>query len=175
MKKKHARCKLERLFPDLARIGYAIKSRTTKRYNCIAWAAGDTTRRWDPSNMPKRISGFYWPEEASGYFGVDDLASVFGLLGYEKCAGGTLEFGSEKVALYEDSDPDLGWAHAARQLPDGRWTSKIGELWDIIHNTPEAVIGSGYGRIVCYMRRKIESPVAVSPMAQQETDGKGKS
>jgi hypothetical protein len=81
--------------------------------------------------MPDMEPGFHWPVEASGYFEVDDLVSVFVSFNYVTCADGSIEIGYEKVALYEDPDPDLGWSHAARQLPDGRWTSKLGKLWTL--------------------------------------------
>jgi len=106
--RKRARRRLEKLFPALTNASYAVESPKTKRYNCIAWAAGDMTLRWDPSDMPTVVPGFYWPPDALGYFEVDDLASVFESLGYEECGDGTLEVGHEKIALYEDPDPDLG-------------------------------------------------------------------
>ena len=107
--------------------------------------------------MPTIVPGFYWPPEASGHFEVNDLASVFASVGYEECGDGILEVGYEKLALYEDPDQSLGWSHAARQLSDGRWTSKIGKLWDIIHQTPDAVSGVEYGKVVRFMRRPVET------------------
>lgn len=35
------------LFPKLAAEGFEIVAPSTKRYNCIAFAAGDTHRWWD--------------------------------------------------------------------------------------------------------------------------------
>lgn len=36
-------------FPNLLKSGYAITSPETIDYNCLAWAAGDTTCVWDPA------------------------------------------------------------------------------------------------------------------------------
>lgn len=47
------------------------------------------------------------------------------------------------------------WTHAARQLPTGKWTSKLGRSEDIEHTTPEAVSGTTYGAMVCFMGRAI--------------------
>ena len=58
------------------------------------------------------------------------------------CGNGSLEDGYEKVAIYA-RDGEL--THAARQLRDGRWTSKLGKYEDIEHDSLEALYGDGYG------------------------------
>ena len=60
------------------------------------------------------------------------------------CLEETLESGFEKVALYGSG---FMYTHAARQLPDGRWTSKLGQKEDITHNTPDDVAGGVYGEV----------------------------
>lgn len=55
-----------------------------------------------------------------------------------------------KVALYAKSDL---WQHASRQLPDGKWASKLGPDEDIEHDTPECLCGDSYGTIRCIMRK----------------------
>ena len=45
--------------------------------------------------------------------------------------------------------------HAARQLSDGRWTSKLGELVDIEHPDLADVAGGIYGQPNLYMERRI--------------------
>ena len=44
---------LEGTFPGLAADGYLLASPKTHSYNCIAWAAGNASRWWEP--------GIYWP------------------------------------------------------------------------------------------------------------------
>jgi hypothetical protein len=75
-------------------------------------------------------------------------------LGYVPCDDDRLESGFEKVALYGSSSY---YTHAARQLPDGRWTSKLGRSEDIEHETPNDVAGGVYGEVVRMMKRSILS------------------
>ena len=120
-----------------------MTSPATPDYNCVAWSARDTSRSWQP--------GVHWPVEApptDGGPGV--LEKAFLSLGYEPCEGGDPERGFEKVALYSAG---AFYTHAARQLPDGRWTSKLGEMEDIEHDRPEDVGGGVYGEVFRFMRR----------------------
>jgi hypothetical protein len=57
----------------------------------------------------------------------------------------------EKVALYAT---DEGPAHAARQLSNGRWTSKLGRDEDIEHEL-EGLAGSHYGAVVQFLQRQV--------------------
>jgi hypothetical protein len=71
--------------------------------------------------------------------------------------GRELEHGVEKVAIYVDCDGVP--THAARQLADGTWTSKLGEWEDIQHDTLEAMedredLGLGYGKVGLLLRRQ---------------------
>ena len=43
--------------------------------------------------------------------------------------------------------------HAARQLTDGMWTSKLGPSFDICHSSPYTIQGRLYGMVVCILRR----------------------
>jgi hypothetical protein len=54
---------------------------------------------------------------------VSAFVQLYSTLGYTACQDGSLELGFEKVAIYA-----LGKVvkHAARQLPNGKWTSKLG-------------------------------------------------
>ncbi len=83
---------------------------------------------------------------------------AFGALGYEPCADGLLEDGFEKVAIYQSPS---GVQHMARQLQTGWWTSKLGQLEDIEHETPAELEGDIYGVVVQYMRRAIDTSVVV--------------
>ena len=76
--------------------------------------------------------------------------AAFGVIGYEPCANGALEDGFEKVALYALPS---GVTHMARQLGTGRWTSKIGGLEDIEHESPAELEGVEYGDLAQYMRK----------------------
>ena len=84
------------------------------------------------------------------------MLELFRSYGYELCENGILESGFEKIVIYaRDNKP----RHAARQLPTGLWTSKLGRYQDIEHATPEELEGDSngeYGRIVAFMRRPRE-------------------
>jgi hypothetical protein len=136
-------------FPNLHEADHEITSPATEEYNCIAWAAGDTESWWWPDEMETA----YWPSAAPRQ--VTRLAFVlaYGTLGYVPCNDGTLEEGFEKTVLYEDVDGQP--THAARQLPDGRWASKLGPHEDIEHRAPECLEGPCYGKVVQYLKRPI--------------------
>ena len=89
-------------------------------------------------------------------YGLAAYIAAFGTLGYERCADGALEEGFEKVAIYESRSGYV--VHVARQLPTGRWTSKLGGLEDIEHASPVELEGREYGFVVQYMRRVAHSP-----------------
>lgn len=138
------------LFPRLTAENHRVTSPATTDYNCIAWTARDTERWWWP--------GTYWPLEAPpGDYGIGVLEQAMKALGYEDC--GTLdtglESGFEKIALYGNN---FLFTHAARQLPNGKWTSKLGALVDIEHDTPDDVAGSDYGEVIEIMKRPLTVP-----------------
>jgi hypothetical protein len=72
-------------------------------------------------------------------------------MGYVECENGSLEDEYEKVALYGST---LFYSHAARQLPTGKWTSKLGRSEDIEHDTPEDVAEGVYGEVQQCMKRR---------------------
>ena len=77
---------------------------------------------------------------------------VFASLGYEICDGADREAGYEKIAIYA---LEGRWEHAARQLENGQWTSKLGPMEDITHPSPRDVAGDMYGEVYCIMRRPL--------------------
>ena len=59
----------------------------------------------------------------------------------------------EKLAIYaRDGKP----THAARQQPDGTWTSKLGKHIDINH-TLRGLEGPVYGQVVAFMKRAADA------------------
>jgi hypothetical protein len=60
----------------------------------------------------------------------------------------------EKIVLYGVRvGTDIVPTHAARQLVDGRWTSKLGNCEDIEHDTIEMLNGPRYGVPICFLKR----------------------
>jgi len=133
-------------FPRLRSDNHTPESPDDPGYNCIAWAAGDNRKWWQPSGL----GGHYWPAEVPLEQTIPAYQAVYEAQGYERCGSGILEATNEKVALFATQGLPT---HAARQLPDGRWTSKLGELMDITHTLPEDVGGGLYGEIVVFLRR----------------------
>lgn len=105
-----------------------VTSPATTEYNCIAWAAGETDRFWWPDLMGVA----YWPEGVPRQESLEAFVQAYRTLGYEPCDSAAVEFGVEKIAVYVDDlrEPK----HAARQLPSGKWTSKLGRGEDIEHD-----------------------------------------
>lgn len=148
---------LERLFPNLQADGYEITSQKDPAYNCIAWAAGDVTRWWEPVPSPgpgPLLGGYYWPEGLDSSYTLANYVRAFRRQGYRECDTTDLEADYEKVAIYVDSNGVP--SHAARQLPDGSWTSKCGGLEDIRHMSLDGVAGdAGYGTVTSILRRRV--------------------
>jgi hypothetical protein len=147
---------IERMFPRLN--DYIVTSPKDASYNCIAFAAGDTARKWDPGQLPE--PGYYWPAEAlrGDNDDINALKRAFAVIGFEECDDGNVEAGFRKVALYA-SESD-GWQHAAIQELNGDWSSKLGSSYDIRHKTPQCLEGPTYGSVMCFMRKRTDgSPV----------------
>jgi hypothetical protein len=141
---------IEQFFPNLPATGYAVTSPPTSDYNCIAWAAGVTDDWWWPD--PMGVS--FWPPGARREETVAAFVEAFQTLGYVACPDDRLEAGFEKVALYARGGAPK---HAARQLPNGKWTSKLGELEDVEH-TLDGIAGAWYGSVVQVMKRPGTTP-----------------
>ena len=134
-------------FPALTDQNCAVVSPITRRYNCLAWAAANNARWWWPDAMGIG----YWPPNVPREETVDAFLRAYGTLGYSQCADGSLELDIEKIVIYLDTSGTP--THAALQLQDGRWTSKMGGYEDIEHATPEALSGPRYGKPSIYMSR----------------------
>lgn len=133
------------LFENLEADEYRETSPRNPDYNCIAWAAGDDSKWWDA------LPGYYWPDGTKRSFSVDGLIKAYAAHGFVSCNDASMEAGFEKIAIYGDR---RGYQHAARQLPNGKWTSKLGKLQDIEHNLAESLEGDEYGEIRQIMKRK---------------------
>jgi hypothetical protein len=138
--------------PNLTGKNHTVTSLADNGYNCIAWAAGDATAWWWPANVDS-----FWPPAAPNEVTIEAFLGAYGTLGYVECRHRRYEVGFEKVAIYARYEQGL-WipTHAARQLPDGTWTSKLGPLEDIAHRSVNDVNGPGprsYGQPVRFMKR----------------------
>lgn len=142
---------LQRLFPKLKESQYSIKSPEDPRYNCVAFAIGDQSQWWEHG---ARLC--YWPPGVTRGDTLESWISVYELHGYVKAdySDTGLDFGVEKVAIYVDLD--LTPTHVAKQLPNGKWKSKLGRGNDIEHDELEALEGDQmdeYGIVAQIMKR----------------------
>jgi hypothetical protein len=135
--------------------GCTVTSLETTEYNCIAWAAEENDRVW----WPDSLNIGYWPDGVAREETLDAFIAAYATLEYEPCADGVLEPGFQKIVIYSHSGKPT---HAARQLPSGLWTSKLGRWFDIEHDTPEKVVRfpqcGGYGQPIQFMKRKQRNP-----------------
>lgn len=111
-----------------------------KTYNCIAWSVG-IKDHW------------VWPGK-----NLEDFDKLYAKYGYRRTAN--LDFavrkGQQKIVLYGKNleDGTVECTHAARQEPNGTYTSKLGKMALIRHLHPEDVDGPSYGRpVAVYVRQ----------------------
>lgn len=144
----------KRLFPQLCGTGYHITSPFDPVYNCIAWAAARTTEWWWP--IGEVDDKKFWPLGVPQEETIPAFVQVFQTLGYEESPNAEAAAGIEKVALYALNNAPT---HAARQLPSGLWTSKLGKSVDIEH-VLGGLEGNEYGQVVVVLQRVIIQPCA---------------
>ena len=139
--------------PGLELSPFEITSPKATAYNCIAWALGNADTWWDPDEHADEA---YWPADIDRDAGIETLKAVFARAGFVECDQEDLQERIEKLALYGEG---AEFTHVARQLPSGRWTSKLGEDCDIEHELDALVSPPGrsnvwrYGRVVAFMER----------------------
>ncbi len=125
---------------------FQLTSPPTPHYNCIAWAFGDDSKWYWPDGI------YFWPPDISRSLELESFIELYALIGYDVCDHGEFEEGIEKIAIFADVD---GPTHAARQLNNGMWTSKLGNSNDIEH-TIEAMNGGVYGDACIFMARPFQ-------------------
>jgi hypothetical protein len=100
---------------------------------------------------PKSEPSHSWPAGIPNELTLSAFVQLFRSLGYEECPDGLPEAGTQKVAIYTRGGQPT---HAAILQPNGRWSSKWGNIGaDIWHATVEVLEGPDYGTVGVYMRR----------------------
>jgi hypothetical protein len=132
--------------------GFQITSPEDVDYNCIAWAFGRKDCWMWPDEDVDGVD--VWPENAGSDLRGQTFIDAFRTLGYDVCNNDEYEEGIEKVALYAYPNSEE-CTHAARLLPNGMWTSKLGPSFDISHSTPYTIQGRLYGMVCCIMCRPV--------------------
>jgi hypothetical protein len=133
-------------FPNLNHANYKITSPMDNAYNCIAWAYGVKDNWFWPSEP------YFWPDNIRYEETIEAFVELFHSINYEYCDNYLPENNYEKIAIYALNDIPT---HAARQLSNGKWTSKLGRNIDIEHNTLDCLNGPAYGEVAVIMKRSI--------------------
>jgi hypothetical protein len=144
---------LEALFPKLRPGLYRVTSPKDPRYNCFAFAANDTQHYWQYMG-PGKHGGYFWPKEIKGD-SLEDVISVYALLGFQVCETSDLEPDVVKIAIYVDDDSIP--SHVARQTRKGVWKSKLGRGKDIEHASLHLLEGNErheYGWVAAVMKKR---------------------
>jgi hypothetical protein len=125
-------------FPQMG-ARFEVLAPSTSAYNCIAsslaihkyWINPQT----GPSDQPLR--------------GMDEIYAAYGFRRLDRLSF-QLEPGRRKIVLYGRTRQGTitRITHAANQLPDGTWESKLGKLSRIRHLSPWDLMGPSYGRPV---------------------------
>lgn len=124
---------------------YVLTSPIDRKYNCIAWTFRDKTKYWWPSPF------FYWPSGVPREVTIEAFKQLYIFNGYIVCNNSNLEVGYEKVAIYAKNTIPT---HAAKQLDNGKWTSKLSDEEDVEHDSLEDLIVL-FGNIEVILKRKI--------------------
>ena len=126
--------------PFLTMGNHTPTSAATPNYNCVSHSIHeDLVSLWpDDDNR--------WPESFVRDETVEAFTQFFVALGFEDIATNDdrLETGFWKIAIYADNGFPL---HVARQLTNGRWTSKLGAQADISHANLHCLEGGDYGYV----------------------------
>lgn len=122
---------------------FEFSSLQDEDYNCVAWASGRDdgwTQFYDASGRAIRT-----PERYVQHFlemGYDEVSP-----------NGDFENGINKIAIYINTNRNH-FKHVARQLPNGKWASKLGDWEDIEHSSAEDLLGF-YGDKIIYLQKII--------------------
>jgi hypothetical protein len=130
---------------------YQLTSPDTIDYNCAAWAAEDSENLW----WPDAQNIHYWPPGVKREETLEAFQTAYQTLGYEVTQNDNLEKGFQKIAIYTGSNQVP--KHVARQISNGKWTSKLGQDEDIEHDNLQGLVGNpGYGEVACIMKRPFQ-------------------
>jgi hypothetical protein len=136
-------------FPGLRATGAEVSEEADPEFNCIGWAVGVKEWLWPPL-----LPASAWPDGILRQVSVDAFEAFFATYRFAPCDSEDVEEGMERVALFATAAGIP--MHAARQLPSGRWTSKMGE-YEVIEHALRALQGDLYGRVVRFFQRPARS------------------
>jgi len=136
-------------FPNSSNEPFTVKSPATYDYNCIAWAVEITDKSFWPEPAP--YSSQVWPKNIPFEETLDAFIKFYESFGFEKCDNADYKEEYLKIAIYTKKGVPQ---HAARQLNETEWTSKLGSSHDVRH-TLESMKDGYYGNVSQFMRKRI--------------------
>jgi hypothetical protein len=159
IRRQEASERIKRVFINLKDGEFELTSPFDSKYNCIAHAAEKNDIWWWSVDKALVGNDIFWFNNVPGEPTVENFIAAFSKLDYKPCDNSELEKDFEKVAIYVSTKdalhaPKGSVTHMARQLSDGKWTSKLGEDVDISHNTLQAVEGNIYGVVKQILKRQ---------------------
>jgi len=134
--------------PNLTMGNHHISSKYDHHYNCVSHSILEEAVPLWPDNYN------HWPASVQRTETIDAFVEFFKCLHFEDVPllATLVTPGYWKVAIYADS---TGFPlHVARQLVDGRWTSKLGLKVDINHENLQCLEGGDFGYVVKIMRHQ---------------------
>ncbi len=158
--KQQTEARIKRVFENLKDGEFELTSPFDPKYNCIAHAADDDSKWWWAVDTAMAGNDVFWFNNIPNQATLENFILAFGTLGYQPCENSELEKGFEKVAIYVSTkdkldSPKGSPTHMARQLLNGKWTSKLGHDVDISHNSLQSLEGKVYGKVKQILKRKI--------------------
>lgn len=142
------------VLPNLKNFKHGRTSDPDDRYKGIAYVMGETNMKWWPADVDEVI----WPPDAPLEETIPAFAAAFRSKGFAVSSSGSFDNGKQKIALYCVGQTPT---HAAIQIISGKhagnWSSKLGDLIDIFHETVEAVECDAYGKAIAYFERNVSN------------------
>ncbi len=142
--------RIKLVFENLKDGEFELTSSFDAKYNCIAHAADDNEKWWWSVDTKMVGNDVFWFNNIPNQATLENFILAFAKLNYQPCDNSDLETGFEKVAIYVSTvetltAPKGSVTHMARQLSNGKWTSKLGQDVDISHNSLKNIEGKFYG------------------------------
>jgi hypothetical protein len=155
------------MFPNLKHGDAQIASKVDAAQNCLGFVIGDKKRPWWPWSWSPAGYGApgglvppnYWPDDLPSDETVPTIRMALERFGCKVCdsVGDPNRNEIERAVIYASAAGTA--AHVAKELPNGRWASKLGDFHDIHHRTTANLEGNVYGHVVLTLCRPREGAV----------------
>ena len=96
----------------------------------------------------------WWPSGVDRDYSVSGWGNMLSHYGWRSVDSSRVERGWEKLAVFTTNHVV---SHSCKQLPNGRWESKLGESVILSNHTLEGISDGPYGVPAGFFRRKISS------------------